>query len=79
MADFALSVKLWPAWPPAESPVTVSGTVESVEAMVFFVLIFLGGLLGLMLGVGCWFQGWVCEVVMSGRMEAEGNGNGNGK
>ena len=44
MADFALSVKLWPAWPPEESPVTVSGTVESVEAMV--VLIFLGLLLG---------------------------------
>ena len=40
MADFALSVKLWPAWPPEESPVTVSGMVESVEAMV--VLIFWG-------------------------------------
>lgn len=32
-ADLALSVKLWPASPPAESPVLVSGTVESVEAM----------------------------------------------
>lgn len=33
-ADLALSVRLWPACPPAESPVLVSGTVESVEAMV---------------------------------------------
>lgn len=32
-ADLALSVKLWPAWPPEESPVAVSGIVESVEAM----------------------------------------------
>ena len=31
--DLALSVKLWPAWPPDESPVAVSGIVESVEAM----------------------------------------------
>ena len=33
-ADLALSVKLWPAWLPAESPVWVSGMVESVEAML---------------------------------------------
>lgn len=32
-ADLALSVKLWPACPPTESPVLVSGMVESVEAM----------------------------------------------
>ena len=37
-ALLALSVKLWPACPPAESPVTVSGTVESVEAIVFVML-----------------------------------------
>ena len=48
MADFALSVKLWPAWPPEESPVAVSGTVESVEAMVIVDLL---GLM-LLLGVG---------------------------
>ena len=39
--DLALSVKLWPAWPPDESPVAVSGIVESVEAMfglVWFVV-----------------------------------------
>ena len=43
-ADFALSVKLWPACPPAESPVTPSGMVESVEAIgaaVFFLFSFL--------------------------------------
>ena len=38
-ADFALSVKLWPAWPPAESPVAVSGIVESVEAIVCMLLV----------------------------------------
>ena len=33
-ADLALSVKLWPAELPDESPTVVSGMVESVEAMV---------------------------------------------
>lgn len=33
-APLAFSVKLWPACPPTESPVLVSGTVESVEAIV---------------------------------------------
>ena len=53
MADFALSVKLWPAWPPEESPVMVSGTVESVEAIGFVdLLVLLGLFLVLMLGIG---------------------------
>ena len=50
MADFALSVKLWPAWPPEESPVTVSGIVESVEAMICFWIFRLGVFL---VGVEC--------------------------
>ena len=33
-AVLALSVKLWPARLPVESPVTLSGIVESVDAMV---------------------------------------------
>ena len=69
MADFALSVKLWPAWPPEESPVMVSGTVESVEAIGFVDLLGLL-LLVLMFGVGYW------GVVMSGRVGTEGNDEG---
>lgn len=38
IADLAFSVKLWPACPPTESPVVVSGTVESVEAMVVVIV-----------------------------------------
>ena len=38
IADLAFSVKLWPACPPTESPVVVSGTVESVEAMVIMII-----------------------------------------
>lgn len=46
-APLAFSVKLWPACPPTESPVLVSGTVESVEAIVIMILelsslVFLG-------------------------------------
>ena len=32
--DLALSEKLWPPCPPVESPVTVSGIVLSVEAIL---------------------------------------------
>ena len=63
MADFALSVKLWPAWPPEESPVTVSGMVESVEAMVG--LMFWGCFWVLMLGVGSEVGG-LCSDVREG-------------
>lgn len=42
--DLALSVKLWPAWPPEESPVAVSGIVESVEAMAVVVVLAFCGL-----------------------------------
>lgn len=40
-AVFAFSVKLCPPWPPAESPILVSGTVESVEAIVFDAMRFM--------------------------------------
>lgn len=52
--DLALSVKLWPAWPPEESPVAVSGIVESVEAMVVVVVVvclFVCLLLSLVVGL----------------------------
>lgn len=35
MAVLAFSVKLCPPWPPIESPVEVSGMVESVDAMIY--------------------------------------------